>query len=46
MKTRNRLAICILTLAACALAVPAMAQMTSVGIDCSQLSSIPCSYVR
>ena len=40
MKTRNRLAICMLTLTVCALAVPAMAQMTSVGIDCSQLSSI------
>ncbi len=40
MNNRNSLAICTLTVAMCALAVPAMAQMTSVGIDCSQLSAI------
>ena len=39
MKNRN-LAISILALAVCVFALPAMAQMTSVGIDCSQLSSV------
>ncbi|MFZ0705123.1 MAG: sialidase family protein [Candidatus Korobacteraceae bacterium] len=38
MKRYSRFAICALTVALCAFAVPAMAQMTSVGIDCSQIS--------
>ncbi len=40
MRNCSRLAICILALALCALAVPAMAQMTSTGIDCSQVSAL------
>ncbi len=40
MNNRNRLAICMLAVAVCALAVPAMAQMTSTGIDCSQVSAL------
>lgn len=40
MKNRSGLAICILALAVCALAVPAMAQMTSTGIDCSQVNAL------
>src|SRR5579884_2438829 len=40
MNNGSKLAICTLSVAICALAVPAMAQMTSVGIDCSQLSAI------
>jgi hypothetical protein len=40
MTNRNRLAICMLTLAVCAFAVPAMAQMTTTGIDCSQIAAL------
>jgi len=40
MKNRIRLAICMLTLALCAFALPAMTQMTSVGIDCSQINAL------
>ncbi len=36
----NKLAIGMLTLAICAFALPAMAQMTSTGIDCSQVSAL------
>ena len=40
MNHRSKLVLCVLTGALCAFTVPAMAQMTSVGIDCSQLNSI------
>ena len=40
MNNRSRLAICMLALAVCALAVPAMAQKTSTGIDCSQINAL------
>lgn len=40
MTNRNRLAICLLALAVCALAVPAMAQKTTTGIDCSQIAAL------
>jgi len=36
----RKLAIGVLTLAVCAFALPAMAQMTSTGIDCSQISAL------
>ncbi len=36
----NRMAIGMLTLAACALAVPAVAQKTTTGIDCSQINAL------
>src|SRR5271165_1949989 len=39
MKNR-KLAISMLALAVCVFALPAMAQMTSVGISCAQLSSV------
>ncbi len=38
--SNRKLIICILTLAVCAFALPAMAQMTSTGIDCSQISAL------
>ena len=38
MNRCSRFAICVLTVALCAFALPAMAQMTSVGIDCSQIT--------
>ncbi len=40
MNNRNRLAICMLALAVCALAIPAMAQKTTTGIDCSQIRAL------
>src|ERR1700727_4084443 len=40
MKNRNSIAICILTLAVCAFALPAMAQRTTTGIDCSQINAL------
>ena len=40
MTNRNRLAICLLAVAVCVFAVPAMAQMTSTGIDCSQIAAL------
>lgn len=40
MNYRSRLAICMFALAVCVVAVPAMAQMTSTGIDCSQISAL------
>ncbi len=38
MNHRSKFVLCALTVALCAFAVPAMAQMTSVGIDCSEIS--------
>ena len=38
--SNRKLTICLLTLAVCAFALPAMAQMTSTGIDCSQISAL------
>ena len=38
--SNRKLTICILALAVCAFALPAMAQMTSTGIDCSQISAL------
>jgi hypothetical protein len=40
MTNRNRLSICLLAVAVCVFAVPAMAQMTSTGIDCSQIAAL------
>jgi len=40
MTKRSRIAICLLSLAVCVFAVPAVAQMTSTGIDCSQISAL------
>lgn len=40
MRNRSKLAIGMLALAVCALAVPAMAQKTTTGIDCSQISAL------
>lgn len=40
MKIRIALAIGVLALAACFLAVSSTAQMTSVGIDCSQINAL------
>ncbi|MFZ0705122.1 MAG: hypothetical protein WAM71_05920 [Candidatus Korobacteraceae bacterium] len=40
MKNRNRLAICMLVLAVCAFGIPAMAQRTTTGIDCSQIAAL------
>jgi hypothetical protein len=40
MTNRNRLAICLLAVAVCAFAVPAMAQKTTTGIDCSQIYAL------
>lgn len=36
----GKLAICMLALAVCALALPAMAQKTSTGVDCSQIAAL------
>jgi len=38
--SNRKLALGVFTLAVCALALPAMAQMTSTGIDCSQISAL------
>jgi hypothetical protein len=38
--SNRKLMICILALAVCAFALPAMAQMTSTGIDCSQIAAL------
>ncbi len=38
--SNRKLTICLLALAVCAFALPAMAQMTSTGIDCSQISAL------
>jgi len=35
---KRKITICLFTLAVCAFAIPAIAQMTSVGIDCSQIT--------
>jgi hypothetical protein len=40
MNNRSKLAVCMLALAVCALAVPAMAQKTTTGIDCSQIAAL------